>query len=391
MTEKLKFMIVVGEASGDVHATQLVRRLREFAPESQFFGSTGIHLRAENVETIVKADDLSIMGLPEIARALPMFWKTFQTLKKAAIERKPDAVILVDFPEFNMKLAKSLKKKGLKVIYYISPQLWGWRKYRVKTIKNYVDLLLVILPFEKKWYAENDVHHVEYVGNPLTGEIKIKTPRTEFRAENNFDEHKPLIALLPGSRQKEIEKILPLLLETSAIMTEKNDNLQFAIALGSERRLAEVKKIIETTQKRNLKLPKKLSVICGKTREVLNASDAAAVTSGTATLETGIIGTPMAIVYKASSFNYKLIRPLIDVPHFGLINLIAQERLAKEFIQDDFTIEALASELFRLLELEENQRMRQRLCEVAETLGHGGTAQRAAQAILKEISKSTPI
>lgn len=381
MNEKLKFMIVVGEASGDAHAARLVKRLREFAPNAEFFGATGAHLREESVETIVRADDLAIVGLPEIARALPMFWKTFQILKKAAAERKPDAVILVDFPDFNMKLAKSLKKSGLKVIYYISPQLWAWRKYRIKTIAKYVDLLLTILPFEKTWYRERGVHHVAYVGNPLAGEIAAQTTREEFRAKFDLDEAKSLIALLPGSRHKEISRILPVLLETAAFMSEKNGDLQFVIALGSERRLEEVETLIEACKKR-LKLPETLKIICGETREALNASDAAAVTSGTATLETGIIGTPMAIVYKSSALNYKLLRPLIDVPHFGLINLIAEERLAKELIQGDFTKETLADELFRLLEPQENQKMRGRLKEVADTLGHGGTARRAAQAIL---------
>lgn len=384
MTEKLKIMIVVGEASGDAHAARLVKRLRELAPEAEFFGSTGVHLRDEKVETIVRADDLAIVGLPEIARALPMFWKTFQMLKKAARARKPDAVILVDFPDFNMKLAKSLKKSGLKIIYYISPQLWAWRKYRIKTIEKYVDLLLTILPFEKNWYAERGVHHVEYVGNPLAGEIVAHMTRADFRAKYELNESKPLVALLPGSRHKEIAKILPLLLETAAFMAEKDSNLQFVIALGSERRLQEVETIIEASKKK-MKLPQTLKIVCGKTREVLNAADAAAVTSGTATLETGIIGTPMAIVYKTSALNYKLLRPLIDVPHFGLINLIAQERLAKELIQDDFTKKTLAGELFRLLETEENQKMRGRLKEVADTLGHGGTARRAAQAILTDI------
>lgn len=378
-------MIVVGEASGDAHAARLVKRLRELTPDAEFFGAPGVHLREENVETVVKADDLAIVGLPEIARALPMFWKTFQTLKKAAAERKPDAVILVDFPDFNMKLAKSLKKSGLKIIYYISPQLWAWRKYRIKTIEKYVDLLLAILPFEKNWYAERGVHHVEYVGNPLAGEIVAHTTRDDFRAKYELNDN-PLIALLPGSRHKEIAKILPSLLETAAFMTERKADLQFVIALGSDRRLPEVESIIAASRKK-MKLPKVLKVVCGETREVLNAADAAAVTSGTATLETGIIGTPMAIVYKSSAFNYKLLRPLIDVPHFGLINLIAEERLAKELIQDDFTRETLAAELFRLLEIEENRKMRNRLKAVADTLGHGGTARRAAQVILNELKR----
>lgn len=381
MSEKLKFMIVVGESSGDAHAARLVKRLREFAPSAEFFGATGVHLREENVETIVAADDFGITGLPEIARALPMFWQAFQTLKKTAIERKPDAVILVDFPDFNMKLAKSLKKTGLKTIYYISPQLWAWRKYRIKTIKKYVDLLLVILPFEKDWYAAHGVHHVEYVGNPLAGEIKAYTMRPEFCAKHGLNPAEKIIALLPGSRHKEIVKILPPLLATAFLMDKRAENLQFVIALGSERRLPEVQKIIAEFKSKNQSFPKSLKIVCGETREVLNASDAAAVTSGTATLETGIIGTPMAIVYKASAFNYKLLRPLIDVPHFGLINLIAQKRLVKELIQDDFTLETLSDELFRLLEPAENQNMREQLKAVTDTLGKGGTAQCAAQHI----------
>ena len=387
MTEKLKFMIVVGEASGDSHAARLVKRLRELTPDAEFFGATGVHLREESVETIVKADELAIVGLPEIARALPMFWNVFQRLKKAANERKPDAVILVDFPDFNMKLAKSLKKSGLKIIYYISPQLWAWRKYRIKTIEKYVDLLLTIMPFEKNWYAENGVHHVEYVGNPLAGEIKADSTREEFCAKHGLDESKPVIALLPGSRHKEISRILPPLLETSALMAEKDADLQFVIALGAERRLQEVREIIEAARMKKIRLPQTLKVVVGETREVLNAANVAAVTSGTATLETGIIGTPMAIVYKSSALNYKLLRPLIDVPHFGLINLIAEERLAKELIQDDFTKQTLADELFRLLKPAENQKMRRRLREVADTLGHGGTARRAAQVILRELQK----
>ncbi len=180
MEHNYKIMLVVGEASGDAHAAKLVNRLRELSPNITFFGATGSQMREAGVETIVKADDLSIVGLLEIGRALPMFWKTFQKLKKSAIERKPDAVILVDFPDFNLKLAKSLKKQGLKVIYYISPQLWAWRKYRVKTIKNSVDLLLTILPFEKDWYAKEGIDQVEYVGNPLAGEIKIETTKEDF-------------------------------------------------------------------------------------------------------------------------------------------------------------------------------------------------------------------
>ncbi|MDQ3088321.1 MAG: lipid-A-disaccharide synthase [Acidobacteriota bacterium] len=384
MNKNYKIMIVAGEASGDAHAAKLVHALRESSPATtfEFFGATSHHLRAAEVETIVKTDDFSIVGLPEIARALPMFWRAFQKLKKVAIDRKPDAVILVDFPDFNLKLAKSLKKRGLKIIYYISPQLWAWRKYRVRTLKNSIDLLLTILPFEKDWYLKHGVFHVEYVGNPLVREVYSKLSKDEFCAKHNLDEAKPIVALLAGSRHKEIARILPVMLEGASLMAEKNGEIQFVAALASTRKMSE----IETAKSEISNLPKILIVVQDETREALNAADAAAVASGTATLETAIIGTPMAIVYKTSPLNYKLLRPLISVEHFGLINLIAQERLATELIQADFTKETLAKELFRLLEKEENRKMRERLGEVTETLGHGGASKRAAEFVLNFLS-----
>ena len=377
-------MIVAGEASGDAHAAKLVRALQSAAPntEFEFFGATGRNLREAGVETIVNSDDFSIVGLPEIARALPMFWKAFRILKKEAVRRKPDAIILADFPDFNLKLAKSLKKKGLKIIYYISPQLWAWRKYRAKTIAKYVDLLLTILPFEKDWYRRQGISHVEYVGNPTVREVRSKTSKKEFCAKYNLDEKQPIIALLPGSRHKEIVRILPVLLETAAEMTKKNGDIQFIIALAATRKIEEVESSLTKAEEKKLKLPKTLIVVQNETHEALNAADAAAVASGTATLETAIIGAPLAIVYKTSPLNYKLLHPLITVEHFGLINLIAGQRLAKELIQNEFTKETLAEELFRLLEPENNREMRENLRLTTEKLGRGGASKRAAEHIL---------
>jgi lipid-A-disaccharide synthase len=373
---KCKILIVAGEPSGDEHAAKLVRALREAAPEIEFefFGATGSHLRETGVETVVASDNFSIVGLPEIARALPMFWRAFRTLKAEAERRQTDATILIDFPEFNLKLAKSLKKRGVKVIYYISPQLWAWRKYRMRTIEKHVDLLLTILPFEKNWYARRGISHVEYVGNPTVREVHSKLSKTEFCDKHNLEAAKPLIALLPGSRHKEISRILPLMLETAKLIAHKNNEIQFVVALASTRNLEEVE---AAKNKTNLKSngekdALKIIVVQNETHEALNAADAAAVTSGTATLETAIIGTPLAVVYKTSDFNYKLLRPLISVEHFGLINLIAEERIARELIQDDFTPETLVDELFRLLEPEKNRAMREQLRKATERLGTGG-------------------
>jgi lipid-A-disaccharide synthase len=315
-----------------------------------------------------------------------MFLRAFRELKRAAIERRPDVVILVDFPDFNLKLAKALKKQGLKIIYYISPQFWAWRKYRANTIRKYVDLMITILPFEKDWYAGQGITHVEYVGSPVAREVHAGQTREGFCDQQGLDPAKPIIALLPGSRHKEIARILPPMLATASLMAKSNPEIQFVIPLAPTRAASEVE--AAKKQVTGSALPEVLKVVTGQTYDAVKASDAAAVTSGTATLETAILGTPMAIVYKTSAINYGLLRPLISVEHFGLINLIAGERLAREFIQDDFTPQNLADELLRLLEPDENLRMRQRLAEVTDTLGHGGASKRAAEAVLRVLQGS---
>lgn len=379
-----KVMIVAGEASGDLHAAKLVKAFRESRPSQEFvfFGAAGERMRDAGVEAVVRADGLSIVGIPEIARALPMFLHAFASLKRAALEHRPDVVLLVDFPDFNLRLARALSKLGLKIVYYISPQLWAWRSYRIRTIRKYVDLVISILPFEKEWYARRGVRHVEYVGSPVAREVNISNPKDVFCEKHGLNAAGTIISLLPGSRHKEIARILPVMLETTSMMERQHPDAAFIIALASEKHLDEVRRIV-----RDADTGKSVRVICGETFDALNASDVGAVTSGTATLETGIIGTPMAIVYKTSALNYKLLRPLIDVEHFGLINLIAGERVASELIQDDFTAASLSAELERLLGPEVNSMVRTKLREAVDKLGQGGASRRAAEAILKLVER----
>ncbi len=367
-------MIVAGEDSGDGHASKLVNALRNSRENLrfEFFGSAGPKMRAAGVEATVEADRLSIVGLAEIGRALPMFLRVMKKLRAAAESEKPDVAVLVDFPDFNLRLAKHLKKNGIKIVYYISPQLWAWRKYRISTIKKYVDLMLTILPFEKDWYREHGVAHVEYVGSPLAREVHADRSKDEFCRDHELDPSKLIIALLPGSRRKEIAHILPIMLDVTR--NERFYATQFVLALATEKHVEYVKENFETDR---------LIVVNGETYDALNASDTAAVTSGTATLEAGIIGTPMVIVYKTSAVNYKLLEPLIDVPHYGLINLIAGKRLVTELIQGDLTVQTLADELMRLLQRDVNAAMRDELKIAADKLGHGGASKRAAEAILK--------
>lgn len=389
MISKRKIMIVVGEASGDRHAAKLVNELKACQPlyEFTFFGSAGPLMREAGVEATVEADGLSIVGLPEIGRALPMFYNVYARLRREAVKLKPDVVVLVDFPEFNLKLAKSLKKLGFKVIYYISPQIWAWRKYRIRTIKKYVDLLITILPFETAWYAERDVRHIEYVGSPLAREVHPKRTKSQFCIDHGIDPEKPIVCLLPGSRHKEIIRILPIMLDAATKMASIDPKIQFMIAMANRRHSTDVSRSLNALDKTKRATIKVVKIVEGETYDALYAADAAAVTSGTATLETGILGTPMAIVYRTSVVNYALLEPLIRVDHYGLINLIAEKRVAKELIQDDFTGETLSAELMRLLAPEANREMRDELFAAAEKLGRGGASMRAAKAVLRVMER----
>lgn len=383
MNKERKIMIVAGESSGDAHAAKLVNALRMAEPHTsfEFFGAAGPAMRSAGVEAIVRSDALSIVGLAEIGRALPMFLRASRDLKRAAAARRPDVVILVDFPDFNLKLAKALKKQGLTVIYYISPQLWAWRKYRIATIRKSVDLVLAILPFEKDWYAARGVEHVEYVGSPLAREVHVERNKEDFCRDEGLDASRPIISLLPGSRHKEIVRILPVMLSSAIMVAKAVPGVQFIVAVASSAVRADVENAIKAIAETQFALS--IKVVENSTYDALGASDAAAVTSGTATLETGIIGTPMAIVYKTSSVNYRLLEPMIDVPHYGLINLIAGKRVANEFVQDDLTPESLTGELLRLLEPAVNAEMRAELKIAADKLGHGGASARSAAHILR--------
>jgi len=386
----LRLMLVAGEASGDAHAAHLVSALREAAPDWQFefFGSTGAQMRAAGVEPIVQADDLAILGIVEVGRVLPKFWRAFRQLRKAALDRRPEAVILVDWPEFNLRLARALHQRGFKVIYYISPQLWAWRAYRVRKIRRHVDLLLSILPFEKEWFASRGAANVEYVGHPLAGEVRPKYGREEFCRRNNLDSSRPIIALLPGSRPKELARILPPMLKAATLISNQRDDIQFVVVVAPNRDPKEAREI-SAAAGLNSRLKESLRFVHHETREALAAAGAAAVASGTATLEAALLGTPLVIVYKESPINWHTLGRLITAEHYGLVNLIAGRRVVTELMQKELNGSRLAAELLALLEPHRNQSIRAELEGIAGKLGEGGGSNRAAEAILRELKIST--
>jgi lipid-A-disaccharide synthase len=387
-TKETNLMIVAGEPSGDAHAAALVKAFHERRPQQQvhFFGATGPLMRAAGVESIVHSDELAILGLVEIGRALPKFYEAYRTLKNVALQRTPDAVILVDWPDFNFRLARSLHRRGIKIIYYISPQLWAWRSHRVRNVMRDVDLLLAILPFEPDWYHSRGVNHVEFVGHPLAGEVQARYERDEFCRGNHLDPLRPIVALLPGSRRKELQRILPPMLDAISALKERRDDLQFVLVVAPSRSPEEAKQIMAQRPDAQA-LEKLLTITHHETREALAACDAAAIASGTATLEAALLSTPMVVVYKESWLNWHTLGRLITSDHYGLVNLIAGERLATELMQNDLTGERLAEELLAVLDQRRNEELRSKLREVAARLGNGGGSSRAAARIVEALNQ----
>ena len=373
-------MIVAGEASGDKHGAKLVSALRAQRPSLrfEFFGAGGDEMRQAGVETLVDAREVAIMGALEVARALPKFLRVFRRLSDAANERNPRLVILIDWPEFNLRLAKRLKRDGHRVVYYISPQIWAWRSYRIHAVKRYVERMLVILPFEKNYYERNGVE-VDYVGHPLLDSVSVTATREEFRARHGLDTSNPVIALLPGSRHSEMRHILPPMVEAAKLLNRSHPHFQFILPLA---RTFEPNAI--ATQIGSIGL----RVIENDTYNAIAASDLAAVASGTATLETAIIGAPLIIVYRASQLNWRIFRPLINTPFVGMPNLIAGREIAPELLQDDLNGERLAKLIVEFLSDPARLRhSRDDLAEVRKKLGEANASERAANRILDLLGK----
>jgi len=377
----IPLMIVAGEASGDKHGAKLVSALRALRPRMrfEFFGAGGDEMRQAGVETLVDAREVAIMGALEVARALPKFLRVFRRLSDAANERRPRLVVLIDWPEFNLRLARRLKRDGHRVVYYISPQIWAWRSYRIHAVKRHVERMLVILPFEKDYYERNDVE-VDYVGHPLLDSVSVTTTREEFRTRHSLDTSNPVIAMLPGSRHSEIRHILPPMVEAAKLLNRWRPHFQFILPLARTFEPNAIAQQIGSTG---------LRVIENDTYNAIAASDLAVVASGTATLEAAIIGSPLIVVYRASQLNWRIFRPLINTPFVGMPNLIAGREIAPELLQDDLNGERLAKLIVEFLsDPARLRRSRDDLAEVRKKLGEANASERAADRILDLLGKS---
>jgi lipid-A-disaccharide synthase len=375
-----KLMIIAGETSGDLHGGQLVKELKALDPGLEIFGIGGDRMQAGGMELFYHVRELSFMGIVEVLGHLPFIRSVMKKLEGELYARKPDAVVLIDYPGFNLRFARKVKKAGIPVVYFISPKVWAWGRGRVRKIRKFVDKMLCILPFEEEFYRGRRVN-ARYVGNPLMDAVNPGQNREQFHKNNGMDPKRPLLGLLPGSRKQEIEMILPVMLQTAVMLKEKDPGLQFALGLAPGMDRERIEDMIAVSGL-------KVALVEGSVYDLMAHSRLLLAASGTATLEAGISGTPMIIIYKTSPLTYFIGRRLIKVPDIGLVNLVAGKRVVPEFLQGEArpgAIFLMAQVL--LAEGRPRQMVMAELAKIRDILGEPGAARRAAGEIYDSLKR----
>jgi lipid-A-disaccharide synthase len=365
------YYIISGEASGDLHASNLIKELKRLDSNAVFTGWGGDLMIEQGVGLVKHIRDFSYMGFVEVLSHLKSILADIRFCKNHILQVKPDAIILVDFPGFNLRIAAFAKEQGIPVIYYISPQIWAWKQSRIKKIKASVDKMMVILPFEKEFYNKFD-YNVDFVGHPLLDAIenyKTQHSFTDFRKKNRLDD-KPIIALLPGSRQQEIKKMLHIMCSVVGDFKQ----FQFVIAGAPS---------IAPDYYKALNLPPQVHCVFGQTYDLLLNSDAALVTSGTATLETALFNVPEVVCYKGSYISYWLAKKLIKVSYISLVNLILNRKAVEELIQHDLNHDLLIRNLRKITEdQKEIETMKNSFEDLRQILGGPGASGKAAESVV---------
>ena len=367
-------MLLVGEASGDFHGANLVKAIRELDGTLSFLGTGGKALKKEGVETFFDIRSLSVMGLTEVVSKLHLVLKALHNAKRLLKERRPDLLILIDFPEFNLNVAKAAKKYGIPVLYYISPKVWAWRSNRVKIIQKRVDRMAIILPFEREFYSRHDIP-VTYVGHPLM-DVRL------FQHAEKPDKKKKgetIIAVLPGSREKEILGLLPVMMASARLLSNKLNNLTFLISVAPSIDRCLVDDVV-TPYRSELQF----EVISDSVYDIFSVADFAMAASGTVNLEAAIAGIPMVVLYKMSALSYFLAEHLVKLEHASLVNLIAGKEVVPELLQKEANPEKIADTVHRIL-TDDNilDQMKKELAHVKSVLGGPGASHRVARIALE--------
>lgn len=376
-------MLVAGERSGEVYGGELAKALRARLEGVELFGCGGEAMRHAGVDTVVDAHELSMAGITEVISGLPRARRAFHSLLAEVDRRRPSLAVLVDFPDFNLRLAKQLKKRKLRVVYFVSPQVWAWRRGRLKQIKARVDKMLCLFDFEEAIYRQAGIP-VEWVGHPLLDLVRPHLTRQEFFAQADLDPAIPTVALLPGSREKEVRANLPRMLDAATLLT-LHRQLQFVVAvaptLGAQ--------WLEQTVSECYVGRATVRTVRHATYDALQHSDVAVVASGTATLEAALRELPMVVVYRVSPLTWLVGKALVKVPYYCIVNILAQKAVVPELMQKDFTAAKVAGRVEYLLDHSEaRDEMVKELRALRPRLGPGGAIERAAAAVLEVLEPS---
>ena len=373
-------MIVTGEASGDLHGGNLIAAAAKVDPGLKFFGVGGVNMERAGCDILIQGEEIATMGFVEVLGHLPVILRAFKKMKQILQgDERPDVLILIDFPEFNLRLARVAKEVGVPVLYYVSPQVWAWRRGRVKKIAAVVDYLAAILPFEPEYYKDEDIE-VEYVGNPLLDEFTITIDRDDYLRSKGLDPAKKTVGLFPGSRINELNYIFQTIIASARVLYERDPDLQFLLPVAPT--LSE-----ETIRERLAGQPFKTVLVHDSIYNVANACDAVIIVSGTATLQTALAGAPMAILYKLNALSYFIGKCLVKVPFIGLANIVAGQQVAKEFMQEAATPDNIVGEIEKILYDDTyRQDLRAKLATVQKKMGEPGCSERVAR-VASRLSK----
>jgi lipid-A-disaccharide synthase len=365
-------MMIAGEASGDEHGAGVVRQLELLQPGIDIFGIGGDKMKNAGMRLIYHVREMSFMGFVEVIKHLPLIRSVEKTLEKLLELKKPDVVVLIDYPGFNLRFAKIVKKYGIKVVYYISPQVWAWKKGRVKKMKSVVDKMLVVFPFEVPIYQKENIP-VEFVGHPLVEEVQQTMERGEFCKKFGIDKAKKIIAVIPGSRKQEIHSLFRVMLNSAIEVAGTEKEVVVAVAPN----------LTVDEYLRFVPYGAKIKFVQHATHEVMRYAEFAFVTSGTATLETGYVGTPMVVVYKTSPITYWIARLVVRIKNIALVNIVAGKKIVPELIQEKATESMLIKTARNILSQPDTLgEMKEELKIIREKLGESGASLKVAQAIL---------
>ncbi|MDB4130922.1 lipid-A-disaccharide synthase [Flavobacteriaceae bacterium] len=367
----MKYYIIAGEASGDLHASNLIKEIIKLEPNADIRAWGGDKMQNAGANVVKHFKDLAFMGFYEVLINLRTILKNISFCKKDILEFNPDKIIFVDYPGFNMRIAKWSKKYKFQTIYYIAPQLWAWNEKRIKKIKKYIDSLYVILPFEKEFFETKHKYPVKFLGHPLLDSISNFKKNYDSSSEQIITNKKAVIAILPGSRKQEIKKILNTVIK----IVDYFPDHQFIVAGAPNIELSYYKSILKN---------KRIKVIENKSYEILSISTAAIVTSGTATLETALFKVPQVVCYKSSYFSYFIAKLIVNIKYISLVNLIMDQQIVKELIQQDCNKDKIRNELEKILDLNNKKSLQIKYDELISILGNNGTSKRVALDIIKK-------